>query len=76
VCETFRNFKDDQARSLHQIVVACAGGIERDEMFTTFNMGVGMVLVLDSSNVDHAKELLPSSVVIGKVVEGSGVQIT
>jgi phosphoribosylformylglycinamidine cyclo-ligase len=53
-----------------------AGGIERDEMFATFNMGVGMVLVIDPSNVDQVQELLPSAVVIGEVVEGSGVQIS
>ena len=52
-----------------------AGGIDRDEMFTTFNMGVGMVLVVDPGNVDKVKELLPSAIVIGEVVEEAGVQI-
>lgn len=52
-----------------------AGGIERDEMFTTFNMGVGMVLVISPGNVDKVKELLPAAVVIGEVVEEPGVQI-
>ena len=29
-----------------------AGGVERDEMFRTFNMGVGMVVIADESAVD------------------------
>lgn len=53
----------------------CAGGIERDEMFSTFNMGVGMVLVIDPGHVEKVKELLPSALAIGEVVEGAGVQI-
>ena len=53
----------------------CAGGIDRDEMFTTFNIGVGMVLVIDPDNVGKVSELLPSAVAIGEVVEESGVQI-
>ena len=56
-------------------VHVCAGGIERDEMFTTFNMGLGMVLVIDPSNVSQVQELLPSAVVIGEVVEGAGVNV-
>ncbi|NJR42237.1 MAG: hypothetical protein HC767_05865 [Akkermansiaceae bacterium] len=45
-------------------------------MFTTFNMGVGMVLVIDPGNVDKVKHLLPSAVVIGEVVDKPGVQIS
>lgn len=50
------------------------GGIADKEMYRTFNMGVGMVLVLDESGVDKAKAVLSGfsvkSYVIGKVVNG------
>jgi phosphoribosylaminoimidazole (AIR) synthetase len=76
MCNSCDDYKDAEVEGLYHMVVFSAGGIERDEMFSTFNMGVGMVLVIDPSNVDQVKELLPSAVVIGEVVEGSGVQIS
>jgi len=44
--------------------------VEEDEMYRTFNMGVGMVLVIDEADVD---EVLAKSdgYVIGKLVKGS-----
>ncbi|NAW51554.1 phosphoribosylformylglycinamidine cyclo-ligase [Elizabethkingia argentiflava] len=47
------------------------GHIEREEMFGTFNMGVGMVVVLDPSHVQKALELLPEAYVIGEIKEGN-----
>ena len=48
------------------------GNVEDDEMFRVFNMGIGMVLVLDPKDVDKAQEILKScgeeTYVIGKVV--------
>ncbi len=46
-----------------------------DEMFRTFNMGVGMILVLAPGAVQRARRLLPDSFVIGRVAKGkSGVR--
>jgi phosphoribosylformylglycinamidine cyclo-ligase len=53
------------------------GGISEDEMFRTFNMGVGMVVVVapgDLHEVEHSLERRgETSFVIGTVVEGQGV---
>lgn len=46
------------------------GEIEREEMFGTFNMGVGMVVVLDEALVEKALALLPEAYEIGVVTEG------
>jgi phosphoribosylformylglycinamidine cyclo-ligase len=55
------------------------GGVTRDEMFRTFNMGIGMVLVVrpqDLHEVEHSLERRgETSLVIGSVVRGSGVSL-
>ncbi len=48
-------------------------GLENEKMYNTFNMGIGMVLAIDEKDADKVKEILPESVVIGKVIEGEGV---
>ncbi|MGD8894400.1 MAG: phosphoribosylformylglycinamidine cyclo-ligase [Acidobacteriota bacterium] len=54
------------------------GAIEDDEMYRTFNMGVGMVAVVapgDLHEVEHSLERRgETSFVIGSVVRGSGVE--
>jgi phosphoribosylformylglycinamidine cyclo-ligase len=54
-----------------------SGGVSDDEMFRTFNMGVGMVVVVapeDLHEVEHSLERRgEASFVIGSVVSGSGV---
>jgi phosphoribosylformylglycinamidine cyclo-ligase len=54
------------------------GGVSDDEMFRTFNMGVGMVAVVspgDLHEVEHSLERRgETSFVIGSVVQGSGVE--
>lgn len=47
------------------------GGIERLEMHGTFNMGVGMVVVVDASVESKVLELLPDAYTIGEITEGS-----
>ncbi|MNB73565.1 Phosphoribosylformylglycinamidine cyclo-ligase [compost metagenome] len=50
------------------------GGVSNRDMFTTFNMGIGLVLVVDSAQADEALKLLKDSgeeaYVIGAVTEG------
>ncbi len=47
------------------------GGISEEDMFNTFNMGVGMVLIVNEENVDLALESLKDqgAYVIGELVE-------
>ena len=55
------------------------GGVPHREMFNIFNMGIGMVLVLDESEAQRALEILEShgekASVIGKVTSEPGVNI-
>ena len=47
------------------------GGVARQEMFGTFNMGVGMIIVVDPSVADKALELVPDAYTIGEITENS-----
>jgi phosphoribosylformylglycinamidine cyclo-ligase len=53
-----------------------AGGVARDEMFRAFNMGVGMVVIADPSDVETILRSAQSEGVrawrLGRVVQGSG----
>ena len=46
------------------------GGIPERDMFNTFNMGIGMSLVVAADQVDAVKAVLPDAVVIGEIVRG------
>jgi phosphoribosylformylglycinamidine cyclo-ligase len=54
-----------------------AGGVERDEMFRAFNMGVGMVVITDRASADEvtvrAREAGVHAWTLGRVTRGSGV---
>ncbi len=52
--------------------LARQGSIEPLEMFRTFNMGIGLVLLLPPTSRDHALELFPDAIEIGVVVPGDG----
>lgn len=45
------------------------GQIERNEMFGTFNMGVGMVVVVDAAEAPKVLELLDDAYEIGEIIE-------
>src|SRR5574343_256006 len=47
------------------------GNIARTEMFGTFNMGVGMVVVVAEENVQKVLETLPDAYEIGEITENS-----
>ena len=53
------------------------GGVPHREMFNIFNMGVGLVMVLDPSEAQQAIDILAShgekAFVIGKVTDQPGV---
>ena len=44
-------------------------------MFRTFNMGVGMLVVIDKSSVDEALSFDPEAFFLGEIVSGRGVQL-
>ncbi|WAM30524.1 phosphoribosylformylglycinamidine cyclo-ligase [Caldicellulosiruptor naganoensis] len=52
------------------------GKIDENEMFSTFNMGIGMVLIVSKDNVETAMEILNeegiNSYVIGTIEKGEG----
>jgi phosphoribosylformylglycinamidine cyclo-ligase len=55
-------------------LVRIRAGASDDDMLATFNMGVGMVLVVGRDAVGDVLSLVDGAVRIGQVVEGSGVR--
>lgn len=57
-------------------LIRTTGGIEEKMMYNTFNMGLGMVLALDSADVDRTMEALATTgdkaYNVGEIVAGSG----
>ena len=53
------------------------GNVDESEMYEVFNMGIGMILVVDANDSQSALDILKvngqEACVIGKVVEGKGV---
>ncbi len=47
------------------------GNIERNEMFGTFNMGVGMVIVIDAEHAPKVLNILEDAYEIGEITEGN-----
>ncbi len=60
---------DEEARPVQ------AGGVAEDEMFRTFNMGIGMLVVVGRESADAARAADPDALVLGEVVAGRGVQL-
>ena len=54
-------------------------GISDEEMYSTFNMGIGMVVCVEADDVDKTIQQLQTTgeecVVLGKVVKGRGVKL-
>ena len=57
-------------------IIQKEGGINDDEMYRVFNMGLGMVAVCPEDNVANVLEHLPDAMVIGKMIpKGNGEQV-
>ena len=57
-------------------LVQASAGASDDDMFATFNMGVGMVLVVDPDDADHVLDRAGETAYrIGRVVGGPGVHL-
>jgi phosphoribosylformylglycinamidine cyclo-ligase len=61
-------------------VLQRAGGVERDEMYRVFNMGIGMIAVVSPERVDEVTARLSAAgetpVLLGEIVPGTGVTWT
>ncbi len=53
--------------------LAKTGGLARNEMLKTFNCGIGMSVIVEAAKTDDILALLEGAVVMGKIVEQSGV---
>lgn len=47
------------------------GNIARSEMYGTFNMGVGMVIVVDENHATKVLDLLEDAYIVGEITEGN-----
>ena len=50
------------------------GGVDHDEMYRVFNMGIGLVFVLSADDGPKAQALLPELVPIGEVIASPDAQ--
>jgi phosphoribosylaminoimidazole synthetase len=57
-------------------LIARQGKIAHAEMYRTFNMGAGMVLVLAPTMAEQARRVLPELLVVGAITQGQGVILT
>jgi phosphoribosylformylglycinamidine cyclo-ligase len=46
------------------------GGVPEKEMWRTFNMGLGLVIVIRPDSLELARQILPEARLVGEVVEG------
>ncbi|MCS6971774.1 MAG: phosphoribosylformylglycinamidine cyclo-ligase [Turneriella sp.] len=49
--------------------------VARDELFRTFNMGTGMVLIAENSELEKIRRFYPEATVIGTLEPGEGVEL-
>ena len=49
-----------------------AGNVPERDMFNTFNMGVGMCLIVDKEDADTALSIVKDAYVLGELVKGDG----
>ncbi len=64
--------------SIFELIQKC-GNIDEEEMFATFNMGIGLIMVARAEEVEAVMDRLlkvnNQVSIIGEIVKGSGVQI-
>jgi phosphoribosylformylglycinamidine cyclo-ligase len=49
------------------------GNVAEEEMYRTFNMGIGIVLAVAAEDAEAVRAQLPEALVVGEVVKGEGV---
>jgi phosphoribosylformylglycinamidine cyclo-ligase len=50
------------------------GGIDRDEMYRVFNMGIGMVVICAPGDADQLIKKLPEAKIIGETIKQEGMR--
>jgi len=55
-------------------VMQSIGDVDEDEMYRTFNMGIGMVFIVNPADMSTTKNLM-ETYKIGTVISGKGVNI-
>jgi phosphoribosylformylglycinamidine cyclo-ligase len=68
---------DSQSWSVPPIfnLIQKRGNVDRDEMYHVFNMGVGMVIICSTENVNKITKALPEAKVIGEVIKQEGARV-
>jgi len=56
-------------------LLARLGRLSREEQYRTFNMGIGMVIVLTPKGALEARSVLPELCPVGYITEGEGVRM-
>ena len=51
------------------------GNVKIDEMYATFNMGIGLVMIVDERDVNSILNTIEEAKVIGNVIKGKGVTL-
>jgi phosphoribosylformylglycinamidine cyclo-ligase len=49
------------------------GGIDEEEMYRAFNMGLGIVVAVDPASAADVQSKVPEAFVAGHVIAGDGV---
>ncbi len=50
------------------------GNVAEEEMYRTFNMGIGIVLAVAPEDVKTVRSHVPDSLVVGEVIQGQGLE--
>jgi phosphoribosylformylglycinamidine cyclo-ligase len=53
-------------------LIAEAGGVEEEEMYRVFNMGLGMILAVPHDGIPAVLDRTPRSRIVGEIVSGEG----
>ena len=57
-------------------MIQSAGDVPERDMFNTFNMGIGMSLVVSRESADEVRHALPHALLIGEIIAGdSGIEL-
>jgi phosphoribosylaminoimidazole (AIR) synthetase len=54
-------------------LIAQLGNVSHAEIYQTFNMGIGVIIVLSPKGAMDARCILPGLITIGSIQEGNGV---
>jgi phosphoribosylformylglycinamidine cyclo-ligase len=50
-------------------IIQKAGNVDDNEMYHTFNMGIGMTVICSKINVDKLMQALPEAKIIGQIIQ-------